>query len=434
MALLNFAIVPARLFWDVRDTFNQVTLNPSQATRPDNLESFNYFTTGPRAMIGLGQNLALTLFGTYSDVAYSSRSATTEDADSQRCAAGATLSRSISDQANAYLSFNTQKVEFKDDVIGVPDPDYTRQEAYVGYHVSGSRTFADVSAGATRPDPAADGQDSTSAFLARLSLARKLTPSSTLRFNASQQIGDSADMTRFRLRPPDGRRGFAGLRHQRSVPRPTSMSSAGISAARAPRSALTGTISEDRYGSATVLNRDSEQARAVFTRRLRPTLDLNLVVNYLKEDFQNVSLVNKQLDEIVALTWQAGRRLGVTFQYSHSKRDSDQGDGTLHRESNRCGSVVQPPGRLTGHSRPRRAARSGSHLLVGARGGALSVRGLSAVRGVARQAAKETGSGRRVPAGRHRRDLGLQRTSSYRSDGAKQAARRTIRRSCWTSS
>jgi hypothetical protein len=329
---LAFAVVPGSFFWDVRDTFSQVTLDPAAATTPDNIESFNYLTTGPRGEFAFGSSMQLSVFGTYSDVHYSSRNADTTDADSKRYTGGLTLRHMVSEGTNTYVTVTSQKVDLDEaTTIG----DYKRQEASVGYHLAGSRTFADISVGATRLEPS-EGS-SQDGFLGRMELARKISPSSTISLQAAQQIGDSADMFRSGFDRPSG---LAGLQ-EFATNDPFRERVLGVSwNFQRPRTSfsLSATVTQDRYETQTDLDRKSRGFGASFTRRMNPLFDFNVALQYQRDDFDNVDLENKQQDISTGLAWHAGRRLDVMFQYTRAKRDGT-GPGVQYTD-NRYGATL----------------------------------------------------------------------------------------------
>jgi hypothetical protein len=328
---LQLAIVPSRFFWDFRDSYSQVTLDPLTAATPDNIESFNYLTTGPRAEFAFGSSMLLSVYGTYSDVHYMARNANTADSDSNRYTGGLTLRHLVSEGTSTYLALTSQKVEF-DDVTIVGD--YKREEAYVGYHLEGSRTFADLSVGANRLDRT--GGTSQSGFLGRMELARKVSPSSTVSFQATQQIADSVDMFRSGFDRPNG---LAGLQEY-ATNDPFRERLFGVSwNYQRPRTSFTlsGTVTQDRYENQKELDRSSRGLGASITRRLNPLFDLGVSLLYQRDDFDNIAVENKQFDSTAALAWHAGRQLDVSFQYTHAKRDST-GQGVEYTE-NRIGAT-----------------------------------------------------------------------------------------------
>lgn len=329
---LKFAILPGRFFWDARDTFSQLTLDPAAAATPDNTESFNYFTTGPRGEFAFGSNMQLSVYGTYSAVHYMSRNADTTGVDSKRYSGGLTLRHVVSEGTSSYLAVTSQKVKF-DDVTIVGD--YDRQEAYVGYHLEGGRTFADVSVGATRLERTSG--PSQSGFLGRLELARKISPSSTVSLQATEQIGDSVDMFRSGFDRPTG---LAGLQEFATTD-PFRERLVGVSwNFQRPRTSfsLSATVTQDRYETQTTLDRKSRGIGASFTRRLNPLFDFNLSAQYQRDDFDNINVENKLKDIATALAWHVGRRLDVTFHYTRAERDS-AGQGVEYNE-NRYGATL----------------------------------------------------------------------------------------------
>lgn len=330
---LQFAVIPSRFFWDFRNSYSQVTLDPLTASTPDNTESFNYLTTGPRAEFAFGSSYLLSVFGTYSDVHYMSRNAVASDSDSTRYTGGLTLRRLVSERTSMYLAVTSQKVDFDEVTLA---GDYKRQEAYVGYHLEGSRTFADLSLGANRLDREIGGS-TQSGFLGRLELARNISPSSTVSIQAAQQVADSVDMFRSGFDRPDG---LAGLT-QFATNDPFRERLFGLSwLFQRPRTSfnLWATLTQDRYEIQHQLDRDTRGIGAALTRRMNPMFDFRVSLLYQLDDFDNIDAENKQLDSALALAWHAGRQLDVNFQYTHSTRNN-RGLGVDYTE-NRIGATL----------------------------------------------------------------------------------------------
>jgi hypothetical protein len=326
---LDFAFVPDRFFWDVRESYTQSLIDPSSVDTPANNESINYLTTGPRLELPLGTQTSLSLYGTYSDVHYSSRDAVVLNTDNNRYVGGLGLTRSLSDSSSAFIEATSEKVEFDDASNGAND--YKRQEAYVGYRMQAGRTSVDIQTGANR----LEGIGSTSTgFLARMELARMISPTSIVALTASQQVADSADQFR------------SGFDQGASVISPTQYASNDPFRERTVggRWSYTGsrmfgglsyTKIQDRYQTQIGLDRNSDEIGGNIRRRITPTLDLRLDASYRRDRFLLSDVDNKNLNLTLSAGWQAGRKLQVLFELGRYDRNSN--DGLSDYTENRFG-------------------------------------------------------------------------------------------------
>ncbi|MBV9696492.1 MAG: hypothetical protein JO005_06135, partial [Gammaproteobacteria bacterium] len=92
----DFKIVPGTLSWTARDTYSQAILNPAEPPTPDNLESLNFFTTGPRLVLRPTLRTTVIVDGTYSYLLTSSKSPNYVDIDHHRYGGDARIERAFS--------------------------------------------------------------------------------------------------------------------------------------------------------------------------------------------------------------------------------------------------------------------------------------------------------------------------------------------------
>ncbi len=311
----KFGIVPGRFDWNLRESYNRLLIDPVGAATPDNIERFNYVTTGPRVAVLLGTATELSLDATYSKVTTHDQAGITNTQtalDSDRYGAALTLARAVSESSKLSAGVTSEKIEY--DVS--PDSDYRRDQASVLYVTRVARTAFTAEVGATRID---QRDDTSTGLLARFGITRKVSASSTVTLGLARQTADSADIIR------------AGTGAQRPEDAPITI------AARDPfvdktvslgwdyergrnRFGIDGFHSEQTYTLSSSRARKLKGGGAYFERRLRPTLSFNLAGRYQEEDLEGLGAGSKDSEAIMGFTWQAGPRTSVSLQGERYKR------------------------------------------------------------------------------------------------------------------
>ena len=187
--IAKIAIVPERFRWEFRDTFDQAIVDPLDPLTPDNVQSVNYFTTGPEVDLPLTASIRFTLGADYSIVTSSSDSLQATDLDSERYSGLLMLIDEISTISNVYVSADTQHIDFEDS----GNADYDSTTYNLGYRAKGSRTTLLATAGYT--DIGGDS-DASGGWVGRFELGRRVSPASTLSVYAAREIGDATNMFR----------------------------------------------------------------------------------------------------------------------------------------------------------------------------------------------------------------------------------------------
>jgi hypothetical protein len=136
------AIVPERLNWMVKDVFGQTRRSLYDVITPSNRENVNYFSTGPRAIIGLGDVANLLIAGTYTRNDHE-----LTQLNSQQYGADIGIERRLSASSTLGLHASHDRIE--------PDPSsgiepYDRESAYLNYALMGANTTVNVNGGASR--------------------------------------------------------------------------------------------------------------------------------------------------------------------------------------------------------------------------------------------------------------------------------------------
>jgi len=315
----RYRFVPERLEWLFQENFGQVRIDPFTAVTATNRENINYFTTGPEASIALGQETALRLNGTYSNVAYE-----VSPFDNDRLGGGLSLVRRVSGSAVGSLNARYETVEF--DAPELTGGDYDRTEFYGRYDFTRARTTFTLDAGYAELK---DDFGSSSGTLARLDVMRQLSPSMSLRLTVGQQFSDAGDI----FRQLQGTRGLT-------------IDADSVQASTEPFESRYGTVawSFDRVrtgfgASASYFEEDyqvtdaSDRNRQFFDgyvrRTLSPQLAVQLLGSYSKEDFV---AANQDFDELqlnFITRWMFSRDLAASIEYARFKRSEQDREGNI---------------------------------------------------------------------------------------------------------
>jgi hypothetical protein len=323
-ATVELGIVPERFTWFAQENFGQVSSDPFAADTPANRENINYFTTGPNFTLQFGAATALQIGGKYSDIKYE-----ISPADGTEGEVTLALQHQLSSASAVSLIAEDRRYEFDDQVLNT---DYDRQQAYLRYELSGSRTDITADLGYSQID--IDGEKD-SGTLARLAITRRMSSAATLMLSLSTQFSTAGDLFR------DGQDSFGSGGQTASVvgtSDPFTSDELGLSY-RFQRNRTEIEVgvqfSRERYETITAYDRDLSTWRADFHRQLSAVLDFSLFGTFEQEEFQSLAFDDDELNAGANLKWQIGRRVAATFQYDRYERQSSDslGDYTENRAS-----------------------------------------------------------------------------------------------------
>ena len=296
--------------WFAQDTFGQVVNDPLTALTPGNLENVNYFTTGPSLQFNLAQNLRLSLFGTYSISTYEESNF---DYDSR--SAGLSLMRALGNESQIGLNAITQRSEFDDPAL----QGFDTREVSLRYVLRGSRTGLSLDAGYT--ELRGDDNTDSSRPLIRVDVQRRISPSSVLFAQASQQFSSAGDQLRGEL----GSQVAPGAMSTVASADPFEERRVEVGwAFERRRTGLTLSVgqTQDEYETQVGLNREAVEANAELTRRMTPTMTGRLTGVYRDYEYENQGFDAQELDLGLDITKYFGRSLGLSFRYIYSDRSA----------------------------------------------------------------------------------------------------------------
>ena len=308
------ALVPQFLFWKFSDNFGQGSTDPTQAITPETRENINYFSTGPELLLPLGDatNL-LDLQGTFGKVTYQK-----SPFDNDRVAGTLGFIHRLSEKSELSLNVSDERIDYSNDTL---NPDYDSQQAYVHFDARGVRTTLAVDVGYGRLVEASSASPGTA--VARLELSRKLSASATVSLSFGHEYSDAA--AAFQISQVlNG----ANLNTQQSVqtggPFTMVYETAGWNFQR-NRTGFGLTLShfKDDYIENNTFNDTRTELDANVSRQLTPAVQVALVEDYHRQNFQDTTGNSTQTTTDARLTWRLARRLSMFFDYTLTKRTSE---------------------------------------------------------------------------------------------------------------
>jgi len=319
-------IVPGLFSWTGRDTYSQVALSQFQPITPDNLESINYASTGPRLTLLPTLRTSLVVDVTYSYVYSSSKSPLYVNVDNHRYAGDITLSRAFSDTSSAYINASSEKVDFTDQV---DNTNFREDQAKAGYSLRDARTALDLSAGyeklhelgvTTTSSVVGPGQSAQSQAPRgtqwRVDLSRVIRPTQRVSVHASKQITDTSSLFRLNV--------------DQAVPTTVpnriltgqafSYRDIGVTwriEGRRTAFQIDAVDISQRYRATPTLDADSKVVLALLARQLSPVLNWDIGGNYEHDDY-TAGGRRSSWSALTSLRWSVGERLRLRFLYAHS--------------------------------------------------------------------------------------------------------------------
>jgi len=312
---LTYWFLPERFSWVVQDNFGKALIEPRNVDTPANRQNANYFSTGPDFRLPLGDRTELVLSGRWSDASFDEG-----EQDNQRLTGNVGLVRHLSASSSMSLNAMAERVEYGEELL---NSDYDRQSAYLGYDTRGARTTLSLRAGYTALH---DFGDTTDGPLFDLTVARELSPRSTLTLNAGTNLTDSAEA----MRRDQGISGVGidgGTGIVSADPFQSDYASLELALTGVRTSVDFGVHwrAEDHERSA-ALNRDSIGASVTLTRRFSQTLSMSLYGGWTTQDFADSDVEFDEWSYGAGLDWAFARRFGLTLR---ADRFDGSGDTTF---------------------------------------------------------------------------------------------------------
>jgi hypothetical protein len=332
-----FKIVPGLFSWIARETYTQLQINPYAAATPDNLESLNYITTGPRFTWRPTLRTSVTLEGLYSYVSSSSSATDYVNLDSHRYGGNLNIERAFTSISSLYFKGSYEKVEFKDQV---DNNNFSVADTLVGFKVGGARTSLDISGGYNwiqvqdiltpvetilgtedRPETEKFGGAAWG-----LNLSRLITPTQRVALFANQQFSDAAAQFRLSFDQP--------------VPMvaPTQIAAGNPYESRdfgadwrfqALRTSVDVNVLYSRFhyvvvtANANANDFNTKGVNVLVARQLSQVLNWEVGGSYSHNTYTKESATGETVTNLTSaltsLRWRVGERVGVRFLYAFSR-------------------------------------------------------------------------------------------------------------------
>jgi len=175
-----WTISPQQFTWMFDDTYQQLQINATAASTPDNRTNVNVLSTGPDVNIRFTPVSSLALGARYGNV-YTGRI----DASNNRTSGYTSFLYQSTATTTYSLNYEVLRVNYDNDVLNT---NYTRQDMFFRARVQPSRSEFVLDLGVT--DINRDHGQDLNGDLARFSWIRQLTPESTLSLVLTSEFSD----------------------------------------------------------------------------------------------------------------------------------------------------------------------------------------------------------------------------------------------------
>ena len=179
---VDYEVVPGRFIWATEDSANTRRIIIQDPDTPDNLQTFNVFTTGPDLYFNRGAN-DIVVKGRLGDVHYSDQLA-----DNTRFIGSVAWKREVSEVSKVGLNVSGSLVRFQQEFqvdydLAAVVAGYDRETPWGSLGVQGGYNFFDFENGVSENEPVIQGA---------LVVGGKEGSANALTFSASQKFSDPA--------------------------------------------------------------------------------------------------------------------------------------------------------------------------------------------------------------------------------------------------
>jgi hypothetical protein len=254
--------------WTVRDTLDEGMANPLAAPTPNELETINYFTTGPYLNFNFNTNERLSFYGLYSRTSFQK-----SDFDYRTYDWGTVFAHRLAAFSSLSLQLDSAQTKFDRPALA---SDYTDRTAQVIYTAAVARTQVFASAGYTIENY---GGPSRGGRVWDLELSRRISPSSSVYLRAHDGFTTIGGVIRsgFGTSVTTGTNIGAAPRTVTPAPLEYRLGTFGW-AFNGERTSLSlvGSLARQLYLQQTTFDNTAKTITGTAQRRLRPTMSLRL--------------------------------------------------------------------------------------------------------------------------------------------------------------
>lgn len=308
LATVNWAAVPERFTWFLRNILTQEQIDDRASPTPDNEQDVNTFTTGPDFFFRISQSDAIQFGLRYTDSYFEK----TEE-DSERYSQTIVWQHELSSRTGVSLNFANEAIEFDNDFL---NKDFDRQDWFFRLDTQQARNELQFDIGETSIE--GDRGEDESEPLARFSWKRRLSDRSNLGIFLVRELSDTG-------RDVAVGRGLAGL----------TGSSDGADLFTDRRLNAIYTLDARRttiriglfYRKQDFKLTDSEdKARGInigIKRNVSRKLIVTLLGSATRTEFVDIRRVDDDVSFGAALSYRLGRALSFNIEGEWNKKDSD---------------------------------------------------------------------------------------------------------------
>jgi hypothetical protein len=170
-----------RLKWIAADSYGEEQTDPFAPITPTTLQTVNVFTTGPDLTLRPSYASFIHLAARYSETNYQK-----SPFDGHNLLAAVEIGRQLSALSRLSVVVQGEALRFDNTTVNT---DYNRREAYGHYLIEGARSSLDAQLGATQANETGRWRTEP---LARLELARRVSPFSLLTVAAGREFTDAS--------------------------------------------------------------------------------------------------------------------------------------------------------------------------------------------------------------------------------------------------
>jgi hypothetical protein len=340
----EFKIDPGTLSWTGRESYSQVLINPTTPGTPNNLESINYLTTGPKLTLTPTLRTTIVLDGSYSIVDSNSNSPDYVNINNHRWGADLRIDRAFTNTFSAYLTGSYSKVQFSDTT---ENTDFDLWQGLAGFRWVNARTVLDIAGGYNKahlegapanpypvphgalldPTPILDAVIAPAAAATssntqnpggstwQASLSRLISPNDRVSIHALKTVTDSANLFRLNLDQPVPGNGQTQLATSSPL---THKEYGGTWTYDTGRTAFTlnALYYSDHYSQTPGSDHDSRQLNALVARQLNLALNWEIGLLYQHDNF--ITVTQHTWSGITSLRWRLGPKIGLRFFYAYT--------------------------------------------------------------------------------------------------------------------
>jgi hypothetical protein len=309
----DFKIDPGFFSWTGRETFTQALLQPLAPATPDNIESLNLISTGPRLHMQPTLRTTITINGYATWVDSTTKSTLYDNINNHRWGGDFNVNRAFNNSLSAYIGGNYMDVKFQDTQNNT---DFVQKQLLAGIKVNAARTYLDASGGYTWVDLDNPEKQQAHGLTWDISLSRLISPTQRISVYWLNQFTDAANLFYLNINQPVP----GGGQNTIATGQPFSHREVGGDW-RVQESRTTFELGaqyyQERYQETPESDRNVTNIYGLASRELNESVTVNLGAGYVHQDFLD-GTETKNLNVWASVRWRVGPRVALRFLYAYS--------------------------------------------------------------------------------------------------------------------